>query len=160
MNAQRDRATLHQHVAPHLHPENFVYCTFSDFRIPPGLNPICTFREAEGITAIVEKVQAERCGSPYLFESHLITLKVHSSLEAVGLLATLARHLADADIPCNVVAGYHHDHLFVPTGQAELALNLLSSICVSAPAGATPANPPVDQLKMKSAASPANRRGS
>lgn len=135
MNGQRDRAMPHQHMAPHLHAETFVYCTFADFRIPPGMNPICTFREAEGITAIVEKVQAERCGAPYLFESHLISLTVHSSLEAVGLLATLARHLADADIPCNAVAGYHHDHLFVPTGQAERALHLLSSISVPAPAG-------------------------
>jgi hypothetical protein len=46
----------------------------------------------------------------------------------VGFLATLAGRLADADIPCNVVAGYHHDHLFVPTDRSQQALSLLASI--------------------------------
>jgi hypothetical protein len=132
MSGERDHETLRREMAPQLHPETFVYCSFPDFRIPPGLNPICTFREAEGVTAIVEKSQADGASVPYVFESHLITLTVHSSLEAVGFLATLAVRLADAEIPCNVVAGYHHDHLFVPTRRSQEALEVLASI--SAPA--------------------------
>jgi len=46
----------------------------------------------------------------------------------VGFIATLAGRLADADIPCNVVAGYHHDHLFVPTRHSQQALKVLASI--------------------------------
>ena len=128
MSGERDLDTLRREMAPQLHPETFVYCSFPDFRIPPGLEPICTFREAEGVTAIVEKAQADDSAVPYVFESHLITLTVHSSLEAVGFLATLAGRLADANIPCNVVAGYHHDHLFVPTDRSQQALSLLASI--------------------------------
>jgi hypothetical protein len=128
MSGERDLETLRREMAPQLHPETFVYCSFPDFRIPPGLEPICTFREAEGVTAIVEKAQAEDSAVPYVFESHLITLTVHSALDAVGFIATLAGRLADADIPCNVVAGYHHDHLFVPTDRSRQALSLLASI--------------------------------
>ncbi len=51
---------------------------------------------------------------PILFRSAWITLTVHSDLQAVGLTAAFAAALAQADIPCNVVAGAYHDHLFVP----------------------------------------------
>ncbi len=135
MSGERDHETLRREMAPQLHPEIFVYCSFPEFRVPPGLTPICTFREVEGITAIVDKSQADSLAVPYVFESHLITLTVHSSLEAIGFLATLAGRLADAEIPCNVVAGYHHDHLFVPTRRSQEALRVLASI--SAPARST-----------------------
>ena len=128
MSGERNLDTLRREMAPQLHPETFVYCSFPDFRIPPGLEPICTFREAEGVTAIVEKAQADDSAVPYVFESHLITLTVHSSLEAVGFLATLAGRLADANIPCNVVAGYHHDHLFVPVERGQDALAALTRL--------------------------------
>lgn len=138
MSGERDLETLRREMAPRLRPETFVYCSFPDFRIPAGLEPICTFREAEGVTAIVEKAQAEGSAVPYVFESHLITLTVHSSLEAVGFLATLAGRLADADIPCNVVAGYHHDHLFVPTHRSQQALRVLTSMSAPPPSDARP----------------------
>jgi hypothetical protein len=128
MSGERDLDTLRREMAPQLHPETFVYCSFPDFRIPPGLEPICTFREAEGVTAIVEKAQADVSAVPYVFESHLITLTVHSALDAVGFIATLAGRLADADIPCNVVAGYHHDHLFVPVADADRAMAALAAL--------------------------------
>ena len=128
MSGERDLETLQREMAPQLHPETFVYCSFPDFRIPTGLVPICTFREVEGMTAIVEKAQADDSAVPYVFESHLITLTVHSALDAVGFIATLAGRLADANIPCNIVAGYHHDHLFVPTQYSRQALQVLASI--------------------------------
>lgn len=48
MSGERDLETLRREMAPRLRPETFVYCSFPDFRIPAGLEPICTFREAEG----------------------------------------------------------------------------------------------------------------
>ena len=125
MSGERDLKRLQRHLAPTLHPETFVYCSFPDFRLPPGLEPICTFRETEGLTAIVEEAAADLIEVPHLFKARLITLTVHSSLEAVGLLASVATRLAAEGIPCNAVAAYHHDHLFIPNELAEQALQVL-----------------------------------
>ena len=62
------------------------------------------------------------------FRSAWITLRVHSDLAAVGLTAAFARALADAGIACNVVAGVHHDHLFVPADRAGDALAALRAL--------------------------------
>ncbi|EEX37900.1 hypothetical protein VIB_002032 [Vibrio metschnikovii CIP 69.14] len=55
----------------------------------------------------------------------LITLTVHSSLEAVGLTAAFATKLASYGISANVIAGYYHDHIFVQSTLAEKALQAL-----------------------------------
>lgn len=57
-----------------------------------------------------------------------ITLTVHSALEGVGLTAAVAGGLAAAGIACNVVAGYHHDHLFVPWERRDEALAILQRL--------------------------------
>jgi hypothetical protein len=31
-------------------------------------------------------------------------------------------------VPCNVIAGYHHDHLLVPAEQADVALRVLRKL--------------------------------
>jgi hypothetical protein len=54
-----------------------------------------------------------------------ITLNVYSALDGVGLTAAVATVLGDADIPCNMVAAFHHDHVFVPADMAERALAVL-----------------------------------
>ena len=54
-----------------------------------------------------------------------LTLTVHSALDGVGLTAAVATALAGAGIPANMIAGYHHDHVFVPEHQAEAALACL-----------------------------------
>jgi hypothetical protein len=79
------------------------------------------FREDEGTTAILP---GERAGMPFA----RITLMVHSALEGVGLTAAVSGALAQAGIACNVVAGYHHDHLFVPWERREEALELLQCL--------------------------------
>lgn len=123
---ERDLDTLLRLMAPHLHPQTYVYCCVADGHVPPGLEPICTFREDEGLTLIVEKEQAECAQLAFTFESRRITLTVNSALEAVGFLAAVSARLAAAGISCNAVAGYHHDHLFVPAVRAEEALAVLA----------------------------------
>ena len=49
-----------------------------------------------------------------VFPCRLITLEVHSALDAVGFLAAVTARLAAEGIGVNPVAGFHHDHLFVP----------------------------------------------
>ena len=57
---------------------------------------------------------------------------VHSALNAVGLTATVAQTLASRSISCNVVAGYHHDHLFVQADRQAEAVALLKELAESA----------------------------
>ena len=46
-------------------------------------------------------------------------------------VAAVATALGDADIPCNMVAGFHHDHLFVPVKDAARALQVLRELAAS-----------------------------
>ena len=50
---------------------------------------------------------------------------MQSSLEAVGLTAAVAAALTEAGISANVVAAFHHDHVFVPAGRVDEALDCL-----------------------------------
>ena len=68
---------------------------------------------------------AEELRLRYQFVSRLITLTVHSSLDAVGFLAAITARLAEACISVNAVSAFHHDHLFVPVHRADEALGLL-----------------------------------
>lgn len=81
--------------------------------------------EREGRTLVVPVDAALEAGAPVEFGAAWLTLTVHSSLEAVGLTAAFSRALADAGISCNVLAGYHHDHLLVPDDRADEAIATL-----------------------------------
>lgn len=117
---------LHK-MSPQLKSGVFVYCFFANARVPSGLRPLCSFEEDEGTTAILLKSDATAQGLPYSFECQLITLTVHSDLEAVGFLAIVTALLAKHDIPCNVVSGYLHDHLLVPVGRSCEAIAILNA---------------------------------
>ena len=86
---------------------------------------LATFREAEGTTLIVPWERAEEfdvCSDPM----SRITLNIHSSLEAVGLTAAVSQALASEAISANVVAGFYHDHIFVPQTAGERAVACLT----------------------------------
>ena len=87
--------------------------------------------EVEGTTGVVTVDEAERRGWPVGFRAAWLTVAVHSSLEAVGLTAALSTALADRGIPCNVLAGFHHDHLLVPLDRADDALEALDRLRTS-----------------------------
>lgn len=84
--------------------------------------------EAEGVTVVATIAEAERRGWPFDFEGAWLTIEVHSSLEAVGLTRAMAGVLGDAGIPCNVLAGFYHDHLLVPVDRADDAITQLESL--------------------------------
>jgi hypothetical protein len=58
----------------------------------------------------------------------MVTLNIHSSLEAVGFLAAITTRLAAAGMGVNPVSAFYHDHLFVPADRAEEALDLLRQL--------------------------------
>lgn len=113
-------------MSPELMAGDYVFCTvngaLSNYL---SLEPIATFCEPEGLTLVLEAEKAQQAGleSSALFS--LITLTVHSSLEAVGLTAAFATKLAEHGISANVIAGYYHDHIFVQKEKAQQALQAL-----------------------------------
>ena len=105
----------------------FVVASEPDIAFELMREAIATFREAEGLSLVVPVEAAERleiASDPYA----LITLQVHSALDGVGLTAAVSSALAGAGIACNVVAAFHHDHLFVPHAHAEEALRILRDL--------------------------------
>jgi len=95
---------------------------------PAGLRPFATVEEAEGRTLVAPVAELARAGVPHSPGWARISLAVHSSLSAVGLTARLATALADAGMSANVVAGYHHDHLFVPWPRRHDAVAALAAL--------------------------------
>ncbi|TGD44874.1 ACT domain-containing protein [Pseudotabrizicola sediminis] len=89
---------------------------------------IATFREEEGLSLLVPMGLAERSGAELSQPMRCITLNVYSSLDGVGLTAAVSKALSDADIPCNMIAAFHHDHVFVPSDKCENALDVLAQL--------------------------------
>jgi hypothetical protein len=113
-------------MSPETGPDTYVFVTV--LRRPERLEPLMAFHEAEGLTLIVTVDQAQEHGWPVEHPMKRITLRVHSALYGVGLTAAFSAALAEVGIACNVVAGYHHDHLFVPEADAERAVVALREL--------------------------------
>ena len=131
MDAIRDLDRLLASMDPVLSEETYVFLSIAHDEAAERvaqLAPLATFREAEGTTLIVESKSAHAHGFDAAPAMRGITLTVHSSLEAVGLTAAVATCLAQAGISANVVAAYHHDHVFVPEADAETALKALRQL--------------------------------
>ncbi|MFB6891831.1 ACT domain-containing protein [Kitasatospora sp. NPDC056327] len=127
MAGERDLTTLLRDLRPVLNPGRYVYCTLPT-KVPAGLRPVATVAEPEGVTVVVAREEADALGLPYTYVAAWITLRIHSALEAVGLTAAVAARLAGEGIGCNVVAGFHHDHLFVAADDAERAVRALEDL--------------------------------
>jgi uncharacterized protein len=120
---------LLQKMTPVMQAGIFVFCSIpEDEEIPATLRPVLIFREREGTAFIIRREEAEAAGLPHQFASRMITLTVHSSLEAVGFLAAITNRLAEAGISVNAVSAFYHDHLFVPEQRADEALHLLQDM--------------------------------
>jgi hypothetical protein len=129
MSGERDLNTLLRSMKPEMQEGVFVFCTLPEGKaIPANLKPVHVFHEREGTAFVVRREEAEAAGLPYQFASRLITLTVHSSLEAVGFLAAITAPLAEAGIGVNAVSAFYHDHLFVPVERAEDARLLLQKL--------------------------------
>jgi hypothetical protein len=114
VSGERDLARLLAELDPHLHPERYGFQDTSDATLDDA--DFAIVREEEGLTVIRPHAAGQWAR---------ISLGVHSSLEAVGLTATLSARLAEAGISANIVTGLRHDHLFVPWDRREQALDCL-----------------------------------
>ena len=132
MAGETDLGTLLRSMSATLAPGTYVFATVPGGAVPPGLSPRMIFREAEGTTLILLRDEAAARGLKAEFACRMITLNVHSALDAVGFIARIATELAAAGMGVNPVAGFYHDHLFVPEDRAEEAMEILRRLAAQA----------------------------
>ncbi|VXD16237.1 ACT domain-containing protein [Marinoscillum sp. 108] len=132
MTGETNLTTLIRSMMPELQPGEYVFASVTNLSGISREDTICEFREAEGTTVVLERKRADALGISYDFVASWITLKVHSSLAAVGLTAVFATALAKSNISCNVMAGYYHDHIFVDAGDAQRAVDVLRGLSAEA----------------------------
>ncbi|MER8897543.1 ACT domain-containing protein [Mesorhizobium sp. M0676] len=129
MAGETDLKRLLAAMTPELLPDVYVFATLTPgISRQAGLDPVMVFREREGVTLIVTEDAARAAGLTASFRCRMITLNVHSSLEAVGFLAAITARLAAAGMGVNPVSAFYHDHLFVPAERAEEAMELLRQL--------------------------------
>lgn len=136
VGGETDLANLLKGMRPVLQDGVFVFACLGDgeeIALLPRLQPLAQFREVEGLTVVVARDRAEAAGLSTSGPMRQITLTVHSALEAVGLTAAFSAALTEAGISANVIAGFYHDHIFVPERDAERALAVLRGLSSATP---------------------------
>jgi hypothetical protein len=132
MAGEMDLARLIRSMQPVIGSGIYVFVTIAPGQqMPQAVSPVLTFREDEGTTLVLLRDEAEAVGLVGAFPSRMITLNLHSSLEAVGFLAAITTALAAARIGVNAVSAYYHDHLFVPADRAKEALSVLTELAAA-----------------------------
>jgi hypothetical protein len=124
MPGETDLKTLLESLHPVVRDGDYVYALWPHGKPLEG-DIEAAVREAEGLTVVLRRDEADRIGLTYDFVASWITLQIHSALEAVGLTAAVSAALTHAGISCNVLAGFHHDHLLVPVADAGRAMDVL-----------------------------------
>ncbi len=112
-------------MKPVLLPGVYVFATVPSELETKDLAPRMVFEEAEGKTLILLQETAKKHELKHEFPSRMITLNIHSSLDAVGFIAAITTELAALKMGVNPVSAFYHDHLFVPADRADQALAAL-----------------------------------
>lgn len=123
----KSKGAMISNMSPELQTGRYVFATVPEDLCSGDLlsEAISVFQEAEGVSLILPTEVAQASGFNVEDEMRCITLNVYSSLQGVGLTAAVSSALGESDIPCNMVAAYHHDHVFVPAEKSELAMRVL-----------------------------------
>ena len=129
---ESDLLTLIAQMSPSLDDQIWAFVSVAEVSSEyMAGHALATFRETEGTTLIVPWERAAEfdvCSKPMA----RITLNIHSSLEAVGLTAAVSQALASEAISANMVAGFYHDHIFVPQTAGERAVACLTLLSAAA----------------------------
>jgi len=117
-------------MTPTVRPGIYVFISVEDPTLVASLmsNAISTFEEDEGMSMLISVDLAKKSGFSVDQPMSCITLNVYSSLEGVGLTAAVSTALGNNSIPCNMVAAFHHDHVFVPSEMCDRAMEVLTSL--------------------------------
>jgi hypothetical protein len=125
MSAETDLKAILPAMDPELRFGACVFVSVPHGEAKPEVDILASVHEPEGWSLVLRRDDADAAGLAYDYVAAWITLRVYSSLAAVGLTAAVSTALAEAGISCNVIAGHHHDHLLVPHDEAERALRIL-----------------------------------
>lgn len=128
MSGKTNLHDLLKTLEPYHHTGDYVFCNLADPSRVKQKDILMLFKEEEGFTIIIKKEIADNLLLQYSFVASWITLKVHSSLEAVGLTAAFSSALAKEEISCNVIAAYYHDHIFVNKKDITKAMSVLHNL--------------------------------
>ncbi len=128
MKVETNLKILLETLQPVLNLGDYVFCTINDLNDFDIHSALMMFKEAEAITIVLKKEIADDLNLDYAFVASWITLSVYSSLEAVGLTAAFSKALSENGISCNVIAAYHHDHIFVNKKDSDKTMSILSEL--------------------------------
>jgi len=117
-------------MTPTLRSEKYVFISTEDPTLVSSLSSqaISIFEEEEGKSLLIPVDLAKESGFSVAQPMSCITLNVYSSLDGVGLTAAVATALGENSIPCNMIAAFHHDHVFVPSEMSDQAMEVLTTL--------------------------------
>lgn len=122
-----DLTALLAGVDPVRRSGEFVFITVANATAVPA-DAEATVREDGRVSCVVRRDTAADLGHAVEPALAWITLRLHSSLTAVGLTAAVATALAAHGIAANVIAGHRHDHVLVPVERADDALAAIAAL--------------------------------
>lgn len=128
MSGETNLQRLLQQMSPERNPGEYIIVSRQDKSGIAEEDILCSFKEKEGVSLVLPRAVADGLGFFYDFVGAWITLRVHSSLSAVGLTAAVTGELARHQISCNMIAGYYHDHIIVDIKDADKAVQVLKAL--------------------------------
>ncbi len=138
VNAEVGLKQLLARLSPQRRPGTYVFVFVARGEPLPEVEAFASVVEAEGVSLVLARDDADSAGLAYDFLAGWVTLGVPSKVGDIGLTAAVSTALADAGISCNVIAGYHHDHLLVPLERVVEALDVLRRLSASHRPRSTP----------------------
>lgn len=130
MSGQTDLSEILASITVSVRPDDYVIVALPSTTPPPPLGDgvAALITEAEGTTVVSTFSRAAHEEWPYDFVASWLTIDIHSALESIGLTATFSRQLGRAGIPCNVLAGFFHDHILVPHDKRDAAVEVIEAL--------------------------------
>lgn len=129
---EKNLATLLKSMQPQVLDGTWSFVTVPNGKVvPPGLSPLMTYREPEGVTLLLDDGDVAKSGLVAAFHSKGISLNVNSSLYAIGFLAAISDALAKQAMSINIVSAFHRDYLFVPVARVDEALSVLRRLAAT-----------------------------
>jgi hypothetical protein len=118
-------------MTPRLTGGEFTFCTMQDAELIARALALVAGSGKRGTTFILALTEVRKRGFSGAKPMRRIRLEMFSALNG-GLAVGIATAPAQENIPCNMVAGYHHDPVFVPAALAERAEAVLINVAARA----------------------------